>query len=290
MTTTWYYAVHRGREPGVYDTWDEAKRQVEGFPDAVYKKFGDRPRAEAFVRCGLPTRTSDNQASASSSRRVLPTRAADLRRFVCAATEGQADPLAHTHVLLRQSVTDAAPRRAAPPAQGIITVYTDGSCLFQGSSRAVSGLGVVFPDYPELNASLPILEDAGVRATNNRAEIRAILEAFFRADQIDPTRTRAIHIYSDSEYSIKILTQWLTAWKRMNWKRKTGEPVLNRDLLEQLDAARQRRAFRAIHVRAHTGRTDEHSRYNDLADRAANAGAAEAQRLRGAQRGSVDDA
>lgn len=288
MAGTQYYAVYRGRHPGIYDNWTEAKAQVEGFPDAVYKKFSDRPRAEAFVRLGPPSA----EVTAVKKRMILPKARNDILRFTTSpreATTGEfGDLRAHVQVVLRQSVTDAPARASATRETGAIAVYTDGSCLFQGTPKAVSGLGVVFPDFPEQNTSLPIEEEDGVRATNNRAEIRAILEAFVRADAIDPTRTRALHIYSDSEYSIKILTTWMSAWKRMNWKRKTGEPVLNRDLLVILDKARQQRAFRAMHVRAHTGRTDEHSRYNDLADRAANAAALEAHRRKGATpRGSA---
>jgi ribonuclease HI len=34
-----FYVVWKGRKPGVYETWDEARVQVEGFPGALYRKF-----------------------------------------------------------------------------------------------------------------------------------------------------------------------------------------------------------------------------------------------------------
>ena len=34
-----YYAVRVGKTPGIYNTWDECKEQVDGFPGAVYKSF-----------------------------------------------------------------------------------------------------------------------------------------------------------------------------------------------------------------------------------------------------------
>jgi ribonuclease HI len=34
-----FYVVWKGRRPGVYNTWDEARAQVEGFPGALYRKF-----------------------------------------------------------------------------------------------------------------------------------------------------------------------------------------------------------------------------------------------------------
>lgn len=36
-----YYAVWKGREPGVYDQWKDCHRQVEGFQGAKYKGFPD---------------------------------------------------------------------------------------------------------------------------------------------------------------------------------------------------------------------------------------------------------
>ena len=41
-----YYVVWEGREPGVYDSWDECQQQVDGYPGARYKSY---PSAEAAV-------------------------------------------------------------------------------------------------------------------------------------------------------------------------------------------------------------------------------------------------
>lgn len=44
-----FYAVKSGRTPGVYNTWDECKCQVEGFSGAVFKSFPTRQAAEDYV-------------------------------------------------------------------------------------------------------------------------------------------------------------------------------------------------------------------------------------------------
>ena len=44
-----YYAVKNGRKPGIYQTWDEAKNQVDGFSSPVYKSFKTLAEAEAFL-------------------------------------------------------------------------------------------------------------------------------------------------------------------------------------------------------------------------------------------------
>lgn len=45
-----YYGVQVGRTPGVYDTWDDCKAQVEGFPGAKFKGFITRDEATAYAQ------------------------------------------------------------------------------------------------------------------------------------------------------------------------------------------------------------------------------------------------
>lgn len=40
-----FYAVQKGRIPGVYLTWEECRKQVEGFSGAVYKSFPTKEEA-----------------------------------------------------------------------------------------------------------------------------------------------------------------------------------------------------------------------------------------------------
>jgi ribonuclease HI len=44
-----YYAVAKGRTPGIYDTWDECKEQVYHFSGAVYKSFSTLEEAQEFI-------------------------------------------------------------------------------------------------------------------------------------------------------------------------------------------------------------------------------------------------
>lgn len=44
-----YYAVRRGKKPGIYLTWPECKAQVDGFTGARYKSFTDKSQAQAFL-------------------------------------------------------------------------------------------------------------------------------------------------------------------------------------------------------------------------------------------------
>lgn len=44
-----YYAVKVGRIPGIYQTWDETKEQINGYSGAVYKRFITLHDAEQFI-------------------------------------------------------------------------------------------------------------------------------------------------------------------------------------------------------------------------------------------------
>lgn len=44
-----FYAVRKGREPGIYTSWDECKRQTTGFSGAEFKSFLTKEDAENFM-------------------------------------------------------------------------------------------------------------------------------------------------------------------------------------------------------------------------------------------------
>ncbi len=49
MATKKYYVVKKGKTPGIYLTWDDCKKMVDGYPGAVYKGFATLAEAEAFL-------------------------------------------------------------------------------------------------------------------------------------------------------------------------------------------------------------------------------------------------
>ena len=44
-----FYAVKKGKNTGIFTTWDECKEQVTGFKGAIYKSFKTLSEAEAFL-------------------------------------------------------------------------------------------------------------------------------------------------------------------------------------------------------------------------------------------------
>lgn len=57
-TTAAFYGVKRGNVPGVYNTWEECRAQIDGFTGAQFKKFKTAEEAEAFVKAQLDTKAS----------------------------------------------------------------------------------------------------------------------------------------------------------------------------------------------------------------------------------------
>lgn len=48
-----YYVVWKGNQPGIYDNWDDCKKQIHGFTGALYRSFKTKDAAEAAFHKGL---------------------------------------------------------------------------------------------------------------------------------------------------------------------------------------------------------------------------------------------
>lgn len=46
---TKYYAIRKGKKPGIYTNWPEAQKQILGFSHAEYKSFTTKSEAEEFL-------------------------------------------------------------------------------------------------------------------------------------------------------------------------------------------------------------------------------------------------
>ncbi|MCR8671327.1 ribonuclease HI family protein [Agrococcus sp. HG114] len=115
--------------------------------------------------------------------------------------------------------------------------------------------------------------------TNNIGELSAVVDLLRQTRGVDE-----LLILCDSQYVINSVTKWMAGWKRKGWRKADGKPVLNRELLEELDRLMAERGaeggvVRFEWVRGHAGHP-----LNEAADRLANGAAA------AYQRGMVPDA
>ena len=57
-----FYAVRQGRKTGMFFTWDECKKQVMGYPGAIYKSFGTEAEAKEYLGIGIPIKNTSSDA------------------------------------------------------------------------------------------------------------------------------------------------------------------------------------------------------------------------------------
>ena len=55
----YYYAVNKGHIPGIYNSWEECKTQINKFSGALFKKFDKYDDAVQFYKNGANSNTRD---------------------------------------------------------------------------------------------------------------------------------------------------------------------------------------------------------------------------------------
>jgi ribonuclease HI len=127
--------------------------------------------------------------------------------------------------------------------------FADGSSLSNPGGPGGTGFVVVDRTRPALRfGGTRWVTDGTYAVTNNRMELRAVLEALDGLPEGE-----AVDVVSDSRYVVDALSKWIPGWRKKGWKTATGEPVLNRDLIEALDARGRDLRVRYSWVRGHDG-------------------------------------
>ena len=157
-----------------------------------------------------------------------------------------------------------------------MSIFCDGACSGNGRKGAVGGwawaywplLGGV-RGAPETAAADRLEVPPGLPATNQRAELTALLKVL---RWLSAYAVPSVNIYTDSMYTINCTSVWGPSWKKAGWKRKTGEPLLNLDLIIPL-VELWRPAWKLHHVRGHQTNSSPEAYGNNWVDQAAVAGA-----------------
>lgn len=132
------YAVRRGRAAGIFTTWAECKKQIDGFAGARYKGFTD---------------------------------VAEALKWLSASDEAPRDAAPRTR---RAAVNAPAPDAHAVPdfAQDYV-IYTDGSCL--KNPDGPGGWACVIRE--NATGKVTELSEGAPHTTNNRMELSAAIAA-----------------------------------------------------------------------------------------------------------------
>lgn len=121
-----------------------------------------------------------------------------------------------------------------------IVIATDGACRDNGRQDAVAGCGVFFGVDSIHNMALQLDE---TRPNSQRAELRAAIYAlnklrnmFANGNLDDRGPIDEVIIKSDSEYVVKSMTTWIIKWRDNGYMNAKGLPLVNQDLIKQLDS------------------------------------------------------
>ena len=157
-----------------------------------------------------------------------------------------------------------APEPSAPPVTGTVgpsekrlVAYTDGGCR---GNPGVGGWGFLMVDT---RSGAALSKRGGAReTTNNRMEMQAAIEAMAALNRPG----MSLEIRTDSRYLRDVATSWLRGWKKNNWKKKTGQPIKNVDLVQRIDILQNKHDVTWTWVKGHAGEPG-----NEFADHLTNA-------------------
>jgi ribonuclease HI len=118
------------------------------------------------------------------------------------------------------------PGHLPEPSPGEVLVWTDGACQRNPGPGGWAAI-VCWEDgvVEELSGGQPL-------TTNNIMEMTAALEGL----RALPAGSRAC-VVTDSRYLHDGMTSWMAGWKRRGWRTAAGDPVKNRELWLELEAA-----------------------------------------------------
>lgn len=122
-----------------------------------------------------------------------------------------------------------------------VEIFTDGAC--QGNPGP-GGWGVLL----RFGSTEKTLQGAEDHTTNNRMELMAAIMGL-RALQ----RSCKVRLVTDSIYVQKGITEWMSQWRKRNWRTSDNKPVKNQDLWEQLNALVALHEIEWEWVKGHSG-------------------------------------
>lgn len=141
---------------------------------------------------------------------------------------------------------------SAKPDRQIVEIFCDGAC---SGNPGRGGFGAIL----RYNGHVKEISGGAMETTNNRMELSAAIEALRLL-----TRPCTVTVTTDSQYLVRGITEWIIGWRRNGWRNSKKDPVVNRDLWEQLLIASQRHCIQWKWVRGHAGHA-ENERCDQLA-------------------------
>lgn len=144
-----------------------------------------------------------------------------------------------------------------------IRIFTDGAC---SENPGPGGWAAVFNSEEKCKT----ISGNEQMTTNNRMELRAVIESFKKILGKKSLVNKEFELYSDSAYVVNSINNgWIEKWQQNNWKTTKNEDVKNRDLWEEFATLLNRMTelgvdIKILKIKGHTGNT-----FNELVDKIA---------------------
>ena len=123
-----------------------------------------------------------------------------------------------------------------------VELYTDGAC----SGNPGPGGWAFILKNPE--SGREHVSSGGERSTtNNRMELISVIRGLEHLK-----RPCTVDLYSDSQYVVNGLNEWMDGWKKKNWRNSKRQPVKNAELWKRLDELREVHTINCHWVRGHS--------------------------------------
>lgn len=103
------YAVRKGRQTGIFQSWDQCKAQVNGFPGAEFKSFPSEAEAIMYLEGSVGKKTRSQKRKKTKSRKHLDVsleyawKGYDLTAYVDGSFNSDTDVYSYGMVVLDQN-------------------------------------------------------------------------------------------------------------------------------------------------------------------------------------------
>ena len=122
-----------------------------------------------------------------------------------------------------------------------IEIFTDGAC---SGNPGPGGWGAILR-YGKTEKEM---SGGQLQTTNNQMEVKAVIEALKSLKE--PCQ---ITLYSDSQYVVRGMTEWVPNWEAQGWRTAAKKPVANQELWQELVEQAKRHQIRYQWVKGHAG-------------------------------------
>ena len=145
-----------------------------------------------------------------------------------------------------------------------IILYTDGSCINNGSSNAIGGWAYIII-YQNIKKEF-YCSGFENNTTNNRMEMKAILNGLKKINSYPSNAYLKILVISDSQYCIKGASNRMYRWQEKGWQKNCNKGKGKRDI-KNIDLWKEMFAVCSVlkpdfsWIKGHSG-----NKYNELCD------------------------